>query len=118
MLLIGYSGGGTLAMLMAPHLQHLRGVVTIAANLDVTAWAVWHGYTPLQASLNPMAQTPRTAQLPQVHFFGGEDAQIPIELVAHWRAALPDHSVHILPQYTHACCWHQNWPALLSNYPL
>ena len=55
--LIGYSGGGVLAVLIAP-LVHASAVVTIAANLDVEAWARWHQYTPLSGSLNPAAQPP------------------------------------------------------------
>src|SRR6185437_2332145 len=51
--LVGHSGGGTLAVLMAPQVQGLRAVVTIGANLDVAAWTLWHGYLPLNGSLDP-----------------------------------------------------------------
>jgi pimeloyl-ACP methyl ester carboxylesterase len=33
--LIGYSGGGTLAMLLAARVPETRGVITIAGNLDI-----------------------------------------------------------------------------------
>ena len=37
--LIGHSGGGTLAMLLAQRLDRVQSVVTIAGNLDIEAWA-------------------------------------------------------------------------------
>ena len=51
--LIGYSGGGALAMLMASSVKSIDSVVTVAANLDVVAWSRLHGYSPLSGSLNP-----------------------------------------------------------------
>jgi hypothetical protein len=49
-ILIGYSGGGALAILMAPQVPATRAVITIAANLDVASWVRLHGYLPLQGS--------------------------------------------------------------------
>ena len=50
--LIGYSGGGTLATLIANDLTAVDVLVTIAANLDVDAWIKQHGYSPLSRSIN------------------------------------------------------------------
>ena len=69
--LIGYSGGGVLAVLIAPQVPG-SAVVTIAANLDVEAWARWHQYTPLSGSLNPATQPPLDA-LHEWHLVGDRD---------------------------------------------
>jgi len=40
---LGHSGGGTLAMLIAPYFDETVAVITLAANLDINAWADHHG---------------------------------------------------------------------------
>src|SRR4030095_5539825 len=56
--LVGYSGGGVLAVLMAPRLPAGTKVVTIAANLDVAAWTRAHSYLSLNRSLDPAELPP------------------------------------------------------------
>src|SRR5216683_4218065 len=75
--LMGYSGGGTLAVLMAPRIPSTRAVITIAANLDVEAWASWHGYLPLDGSLNPATQAPLNPAIQQWHLVGDRDLIVP-----------------------------------------
>ena len=54
----GYSGGGTLAMLLAPRVPETQEVVTVAANLDVAAWVRHHAIRPLDGSLDPARERP------------------------------------------------------------
>ena len=54
--LFGHSGGGTLALLLAPRLEGVLDVVTVAGNLDIEAWTRHHGYSPLRDSLNPASE--------------------------------------------------------------
>jgi hypothetical protein len=56
--LYGHSGGGALAVLLAARLGGVQRIVTIAGNLDVDAWTTYHGYTPLEGSLNPVNAGP------------------------------------------------------------
>ncbi|MEW8027038.1 MAG: alpha/beta fold hydrolase, partial [Candidatus Thiodiazotropha sp.] len=51
--LLGFSGGGSLAMLMAERFPETRSIVTVAGNLDIESWADLHGYDPLEGSRNP-----------------------------------------------------------------
>lgn len=113
--LIGYSGGGTLAMLMAPRLSTVRGVITVAANLDVEAWAEHHGYTPLTDSDNPARNLQATAHIPQRHYVGAEDKRVPPELTLQLAERLPPNSVRVLPSLDHTCCWARAWPTLLAE---
>ena len=54
--LIGHSGGGALAMLIAERLPETRAVITIAGNLDTRRWWTHNGYAPLTESLDPAQQ--------------------------------------------------------------
>lgn len=113
--LIGYSGGGTLAMLTADTLPNIAGLITIAANLDVAAWTKHHGYTALSGSLNPADKLQHVQHVPQVHFFGDQDQVIPKQIVDEVENQLPPGSVHWLSGFDHGCCWHKVWPQLLSD---
>lgn len=47
LVLLGHSGGGTLAMLLAQRMEEVVAVVTVAANLDHRAWTSARGFFPL-----------------------------------------------------------------------
>lgn len=113
--LIGYSGGGALAMLIAPRVPAVDRVVTVAANLDVDAWAAHHGFTPLGGSLNPAALPPLPAHIAQLHLFGADDANVPAALMRPVADRQPNTRVRVVPDYDHGCCWMQDWPALLAT---
>ena len=75
--LIGHSGGGALAMLVAEKLPGVVAVVTVAGNRDTEAWIAHHNYTPLRGSLNPAKRPPLNASVKQLHLVGSEDKVIP-----------------------------------------
>jgi len=114
-LLIGYSGGGSLATLMAAQMPGVRAVVTIAANLDTTAWTRHHGYLPLAGSLNPRADLAALDDIAQWHFFGGADRNVPPALADSVAGAVGDGAVRVLPGFDHRCCWRRAWPRLLAG---
>jgi len=78
--LIGHSGGGALAMLIAQRID-VEQVITLAGNLDTDAWTTHHRYTPLYASLNPAKQTALPLHISQWHLLGGKDTVIPPRIV-------------------------------------
>jgi len=110
--LIGYSGGGALAVLIADRLQSVDAVVTIAANLDTDAWTRHHGYTPLVESLNP-ARADWQRQVAQLHFAGAVDTNVPPDLQAAFAARLPDAEFRTVEGFGHRCCWVDAWPVRL-----
>jgi hypothetical protein len=115
LILIGYSGGGTLAMLMAAQLPATRAVVTIAANLDVDAWARWHRYLPLSASKNPAAERPLADSIQQWHLVGGKDDNVPEALNRRYFDTLRPAQVWRYPGFDHACCWAEHWTSILAR---
>jgi hypothetical protein len=114
-ILIGYSGGGTLAVLMAPYIPSTAAVVTIGANLDVAAWSSWHGYLPLEGSLNPAAQAPLNADIRQWHMVGGRDLIVPEGVSRRYLDTLRQEQIWRFPSYDHACCWVEQWPTILAR---
>ena len=81
-ILIGFSGGGALAVLLARELQQTRAVVTIAGVLDTDAWTDFHHYIPLSASLNPARLTALPDTIRQIHIQGDQDVNVPPKLTA------------------------------------
>ncbi|WP_320838047.1 hypothetical protein [Zhongshania sp.] len=106
--LIGYSGGGSLAMLMLAHMVSVDEVITVAANLDTDGWAKHHGYLPLNESLNPMlSHYPR--HIRYRHFAGENDENVPSHQT---RAFIARHGgeLVLVPNFNHRCCWRDRWP--------
>jgi pimeloyl-ACP methyl ester carboxylesterase len=113
--LYGHSGGGTLAVLIAPQLPTARRVVTLAANLDTDAWADLHGYARLTGSLNPVAAGPLPATVEQRHYVGEEDRVVPPALVAAAAPRVGSGRVEVLPGVSHRDGWAGVWPAILAG---
>lgn len=113
----GYSGGGVLAMLLAPRFPEAVRVVTVAGNLDVAAWVERHGYTPLSGSLDPVRMPPLAAGVAQLHLVGELDDNVPPELVRSAMAAQPAAEVRVVEGFDHTCCWRDLWPEILAERP-
>lgn len=75
--LIGYSGGGGVAILVAARRRDVDAVVTVAGNLDHRAFTDVAGVTPLDGSLNPLDVAEAVSSIPQIHFVGAEDRIVP-----------------------------------------
>ncbi len=113
--LIGYSGGGALAVLMAPHIPSTRAVVTIAADLDIDAWSAWHGYLPLDGSLNPALQAPLDPAIRQWHLVGGLDLNVPERVSRRYLDTVNPAHIWRFPSFDHGCCWVGQWPTLFAR---
>jgi esterase/lipase len=113
--LIGHSGGGVLAMLLAPRIPNVKMVVTIAANLDIDRWTQYHGYSPLLSSLNPATQAPLPDNIVQLHLVGESDSNVPIQLVRPVIDKQSNAQLLHYPGYDHTCCWTESWPSILDR---
>lgn len=118
--LVGYSGGGTVAALIAARRNDVAWLVTVAANLDHAAWTGAHGVTPLAGSLNPVDFAERLRDLPQLHLRGGRDGIVPASVTESYLAKLghpPAARVETYADFDHDCCWPEIWPRPLSRLP-
>lgn len=109
-LLIGYSGGGTLVVLMARDLPEVTGLVTIAGNLDTQAWTDLHHYLPLSNSLNPATLAPLPPRVHQWHLVGTRDTNVPYDTAKAYLTQPSAGQIRIYQGFDHACCWEHAWP--------
>ncbi len=112
--LMGHSGGGTLAMLLAERSDKVQAVVTLAANLDVEKWALFHGYSPLKGSLNPALRLPLPARIKQRHYVAKDDRNIQEQWLEPVINQQSD-AVLIGVEGDHSCCWIDKWPDILRD---
>ncbi|NHO68496.1 alpha/beta hydrolase [Aestuariicella hydrocarbonica] len=116
--LVGYSGGGALAVLVALKRQDVMSLRTVAANLDTDLFTRLHQVTPLRESLNPADFAGALQHLPQRHYVGGEDTVIPASIAhSYWQAAGAHDCVQVRPLsgVTHRDGWQDRWSALLDE---
>lgn len=115
LVLIGYSGGGTLAMLLAERFQQVRAVVTIAGNLNLQNWTDWHHYSPLKGSFDPANRPPLPTSIRQWHFSGGRDRNVPPSIVQSVINQQHNAQWMVIETFDHRCCWPQIWPFILKQ---
>ena len=113
-LLIGHSGGGTLAALLESRVEGVVGVISVAANLDIDSWAEVRGYDPLDGSLNPISQT-RNANIPHWQFIGARDTTVPPISSADYSRIQPNVELIRISDFDHVCCWEEEWPVILAD---
>lgn len=114
--LIGYSGGGAVAILLAAYRDDVIELVTIAGNLDHQAWTTYHGLTPLYGSLNPVDSKNQIAHIPQTHFIGEKDEVIPAVTIKRLIENNPPHiQVKIVAGADHHCCWENELNIFFNN---
>ena len=111
--LIGHSGGGVLAMLLAARIADVVGVVTVAGNLDVAGWTGLHDYSPLALSLDPATGPVLAPRVHQLHLAGGADRDVPPALVRSGVARQAGAQVRVIDTFDHVCCWQRVWPEVL-----
>lgn len=113
--LIGYSGGGTIAVLIAARRDDVASIRTIAGNLDLIAMQNYHGALPLTESLDPMTVAKDVRQIPQIHFVGKHDRIVPPKIAENFRKAadLKASQVVVIKDADHKRGWVERWQELL-----
>jgi pimeloyl-ACP methyl ester carboxylesterase len=109
--LVGYSGGGVLAVLIAERLDNVSAVITVGANLDTDAWTRHHDYLPLSGSLNP-ASSAAEHRWPETHLYGARDQTVPPATAEAYFKRYPGAQRRIVDANDHVCCWVEQWPQL------
>lgn len=113
--LVGYSGGGAVAALVAAERQDVMQLVSVAGNLDHAQWTRYHRISPLTGSLNPAERIEALGRVRQWHVVGANDKVIPPALVMAFARKFPPERrplVQIEPGFDHHCCWVEQWPAI------
>lgn len=114
--LVGYSGGGAVAALVAARRDDVVRLVTVAGNLDHKAWTSEHRISPLAGSLNPADEWLRLKNIEQVHYVGGSDSNVGRHVAESYASRFPAAQrpeIAIVPGFDHHCCWVDKWEELL-----
>lgn len=98
--LVGYSGGGAVAVLLAQRNQgKVSKLTTVAGVLNHADWTAWFGDSPLDGSINAAYAFKEVAGIPQIHYAGGKDDVVPLSLSEKW---VGKQKLTVLPNATHA----------------
>lgn len=119
--LIGYSGGGAVAVLVAARRDDVRSIRTLAGNLDHAEVNRQHDVTLLTGSLNAIEVARKVATIPQIHFNGSDDDVITPSIAERfYAAAMPTSCIklHTIDNVTHERGWAEHWTALLKMNPI
>lgn len=122
--LVGYSGGGAIAALVAARLKrelptrlvHLR---TVGGNLDIEAWARLRRISPLEGSRNPADEAATLQDVPQIHVTGKRDTQVPPGVLHAYVLRLGSSRClrEVQADVAHAGPWEEVWRQVLLVQP-
>lgn len=117
--LVGYSGGGAIAALIAARRDDVRSLRTVAGNLDVAYVNAAHNVSAMPDALSAIDVAPRLANLPQIHFTGSADSTVPPETARRFQQAAGGRCVRIeqVRGMAHGSDWAAVWPSLLQQQP-
>jgi hypothetical protein len=118
---IGYSGGGAVATLLAAERDDVLSLRTVAGNLDHTQHSALHGVSVLGGSLNPVDHVSHLRTMPQLHFVGQFDEIVPESIARRYMDALGDTNcakIEHVADVNHEDGWVNRWPELLRMKPV
>jgi dienelactone hydrolase len=114
-ILLGYSGGGTIAYLVAPRIPEVSAVITVSGNLDIDAWTRAHGFLSLSESDNPATAPALDRRVTQIAIVGGRDVNVPQTSLREFLDRQQPQEFWIYDDYDHTCCWRRDWTSILNR---
>ncbi len=115
--LVGFSGGGAVAVLVAARRTDVTSIRTVAGNLDHVTLHRRKQVSPLSGSLNAADVAAQVSTIPQIHFVGAEDDIIGAYVAESYRsraAASNCIAIQTVSGASHGDGWEYMWPRLLA----
>ena len=116
--IIGFSGGGAVAVLVSAQRSDVYGIRTVAGNLDRKVWTRHHKVDPLNGSLNAADVAKKVANIPQIHYIGSQDENMGryvAESFLSKAGRIDCIKIKTVKGVTHSKGWEQAWSRLLTN---
>lgn len=114
--LVGFSGGGAVAAILAGGRSDVSTLITIAGNLDHKAFTRYHRVSPLSGSLNPPDFIHGLENLYQHHFIGEKDKVVPLMIFKSYAGFFKESvgpAFTLVEGVSHTQGWEAVWPELL-----
>ncbi|MCY4330486.1 MAG: hypothetical protein OXC48_10485, partial [Endozoicomonadaceae bacterium] len=118
--LIGYSGGATIALLIAAKRSDIISVRTIAGNLSPDLAFHLHKLSLPASTLLPSNYLSKLELLPQIHYIGRHDAVVPQAIAQYYVEQFENKKCiryAVIPDTTHTKGWDNVWLSLLAQQP-
>ena len=115
--LVGYSGGGAIAVLVAARRSDVIALRTVAGNLNTKALSEYHHVSQLDGSMNPMDVAQKVTYILQRHFVGSRDKIIPPMIAESFVKMEGDKDyerITVVDDTTHNDGWEKRWKELVS----
>ena len=112
--LVGYSGGGVIAALLAMRRPDVVSLITVASPLALGEWTRVHGVSALNDALDPVLQAGPLP--PATHWAGTDDTIVPFSVIERF-AQTKGGTVRLVNGYDHDCCWTNAWKQQLKESP-
>ncbi len=114
--LVGFSGGGGIAILVAATNKNVKNIITIAGNLDINSFSRYHKVYALKESLNPIDYAMKISNIPQLHISGSDDQIVPSNIANAYLEISGSNCVEqkIYPNITHNEGWDKIWQDVLK----
>jgi hypothetical protein len=117
--LVGYSGGGALAVILAARRHDVASIRTVAGNLDMAEVNRLHQVSAMPESENAIDFAGQVSHIAQIHFSGADDSVVPSEIARRFIAATGGRcaQLRVVPDMAHDSDWGAIWPGLLTQIP-
>jgi hypothetical protein len=116
--LVGFSGGAAVAVLLAARRDDVAEIITVAENLDHMAINDYHKVAPMKGSLNPIHHAKDISHIPQRHFAGEKDKVVPVHIIKSFAYASGDtdyKTANVVEGRTHNSGWVKRWQELIKS---
>lgn len=116
--LVGFSGGGAIASIIASKRGDIALLVTIAGNLDHEWWSHFNNAPPLTGSLNPIDFATALQHIPQIHLIGDHDSVVPGSVLMSYLSKFESREKiksYLVGGADHICCWSMAVAAVLQE---
>jgi pimeloyl-ACP methyl ester carboxylesterase len=118
--LVGFSGGGAVAALLASQRSDVASLRTIAGNLDHVRLNKTRKVSQLTGSLDPMKGSLNLRSIPQIHYSGTNDKTVPSWVARSFAAAVGNGScvqVINVRNVDHMDGWENIWRSAYKTLP-
>ncbi len=119
--LIGYSGGGAIATILAAQRSDIVSLRTVSGILDHKTLSASVNSTSknydFSDSLNPADYAEQLVNIPQYHFIGGQDPYVPPAVLHSYLQSMPPSTcvqTMLIQEAGHDEGWVNKWPDLAS----